>query len=123
MKVGITAEALNSGGAGIGTYTYNLIKNLNKINKFHICLLECENEEIFPNLDKIVISNPFNKISKLYLWHPYLSIKLNSQNYDLDIIHSLNQGPAFFKLKKQKYIITIHDILPVSYTHLRAHET
>ena len=119
MKIGITAEALNIGGAGIGTYTHNLIKNLNKINKIHTYLIECENEDVFPNLDKIIISNPFDKISKLYLWHPYLSIKLNSQNYDLDIIHSLNQGPAFFKLKKQKYIITIHDILPIVFPKVR----
>ena len=26
MKVGITAEALNNSGAGIGTYTYNLVE-------------------------------------------------------------------------------------------------
>ena len=119
MKVGITAEALNIGGTGIRTYTYNLIKNLNEVNKCHISLVESKNDIIFPHLNKIIIPNPLNKISKLYLWHPYLSIKLNSRNYNLDIIHSLNQGPAFFKLKRQKYIITVHDILPIVFPEVR----
>jgi len=119
MKVGITAEALSSKGAGIGTYDYNLIKNLNEFNECRFSLMLYENDILFPSIDKIIISNPFYKISKLYLWHPYLSIILNSKNYNLDIIHSLNQGPAFFKLKKQKYIITIHDILPIVFPRMR----
>lgn len=119
MKIGVTAEALNKNGAGIRTYTYNLIKCLNEYSSHQLYLLEYENDNVFPKLPRIIIPNPLSKISNLYLWHPYLTKKLNDGNYDLDIVHSLNQGPSFLRLKKQKYVITIHDILPLVYPRLR----
>jgi glycosyltransferase involved in cell wall biosynthesis len=119
MRVGITAEALNNNGSGIKTYSNYLIKKLNEIENLDICLIEYENCTAFPSLNKILISNPFSFISKLYLWHPYLTLKLNSNKYNLDIVHSLNTGPSFFKLKKQKYVITVHDLIPLVFPRTR----
>jgi len=119
MRVGITAEALNNNGSGIKTYSYYLIKKLNEIENLDICLIGYENDTTFPSLNKILISNPFSFISKLYLWHPYLTLKLNSKKYNLDIVHSLNTGPSFFKLNKQKYVITVHDLIPLVFPQTR----
>lgn len=122
MRVGITAEGLNSNGTGIKTYSYYLIKKLNEIKDLNICLIEYENDTTFPSLNRIVVSNPFSFISKLYLWHPYLAMKLNSRKYNLDIVHSLNTGPSFFKLKKQKYVITVHDLIPLVFPQTRPYK-
>ena len=54
MKVGITAEALSSKGAGIGTYDYNLIKNLNEFNECRFSLMLYENDILFLNWQKVV---------------------------------------------------------------------
>lgn len=122
MRVGITAEALNINGSGIKTYSYYLIKKLNEIKDINICLIGYENDTTFPSLNRIVVSNPFYFISKLYLWHPYLAMKLNSRKYNLDIVHSLNTGPSFFKLKKQKYVITVHDLIPLVFPQSRPYK-
>lgn len=122
MRIGITAEALNNNGSGIKTYSYYLIKKLSEVENLDICLIGYENDVAFPFLDKIIISNPFSFISKLYLWHPYLTMKLNFGRSNLDIVHSLNTGPSFFKLKKQKYIITVHDLIPLVFPQSRPYK-
>jgi len=118
MKVGLTGEALTAVGVGINTYTYNLVKELIKLYK-DIYLIEYSPDNVFNNIPKIIVPNPFQKFSRIYLWHPYLALKLNFNEYPLDIVHSLNQGPGIFKLKKQRYIITVHDLLPIVFPRVR----
>lgn len=119
MKVGVTAEGLNRAGAGITTYSYNLIKELIHTGDCEPCLIEYADSGSFPELPRMIVPNPLKKISNLYLWHPYLTKKLNDTGNQLDIVHSLNQGPSFFRLKKHKYVITIHDLLPLVHPGLR----
>jgi glycosyltransferase involved in cell wall biosynthesis len=119
MELGVTAEALIFKGTGLNTYSLNLIEHLSKIPTLSISLIVYDPDSKYSTLKRIIISNPFIKFSRLYLWHPYLTTRLNSKKYPLDIIHSLNAGPSFFKLKNQKYVITIHDLIPLIYPKTR----
>jgi hypothetical protein len=91
MKVGIIADRLNRPRTGIENYTYNLIKGFGKISdKEKIFLINYEDNNIFPNLNKIIVKNPLKNITKksYYFWHLYLQFKLKKNNLNLDIIHS-----------------------------------
>ena len=79
MKIGITSEQLNRPLTGRGYYIYNLINLLSKSDKNNIYLINYQITNRFPNLEHIIIPNPFKKISKSYkLWYFYLSIGLNN---------------------------------------------
>jgi len=110
MKVGIISAAANQqSSVGISNYTYNLIKELNKLNtdEGFLFLINHQSDTFFTN-NKIIINNIF-PVLKTYAWYPYLIRKL--RNRELDLIHNPAQVPTFFKLK-QKYVITIHDLTP-----------
>ena len=109
MKIGIISAQLNQQLTGVGNYTYNLIKELNKLDtdEGFLFLINYQNNTFFTN-DGIIVNNPFPAL-KTYAWHPYLIKKL--RRCKLDIIHNPAQIPTFFKSKK-KYILTIHDITP-----------
>ena len=108
MKVGIISEQLNQSLTGVGNYTYYLIKGLNKLDadKDFLYLITHRNNKFFAN-DEIIINNPF-PVLKTYAWYPYLIRKL--RNYKFDIVHNPTQFPTIFRLK-QKYIITVHDLI------------
>ena len=110
MKIGIISEPLNRSLTGVGNYTYNLIKELNKLNKTKesFYLINSEHDEFFTKINEIIIKNPF-KVLKTYAWYPFLVIKL--WDHDLDVIQNSSQVPTFLKFK-QKYIITVHDLTP-----------
>jgi glycosyltransferase involved in cell wall biosynthesis len=110
MKIGVIIGQLNPSLTGIGNYTYNLIKELNKLDadKDFLYLINYEHNRFFTNLKEVTINNPF-KVLKTYAWYPFLVIKL--RDHDLDVIHNPSQVPTFLKFK-QKYIITIHDLTP-----------
>ncbi|AEF97057.1 glycosyltransferase family 4 protein [Methanotorris igneus] len=114
MKIGIISDRLNRPLTGIGNYVYNLINELSKIDKGRIYLINYKENNLFPELNKIIIKNPFEKFPKkpFYFWHLYLNYYLNRKKLDLDIIHSPENIPIFVKLKYQKKIITVHDIIP-----------
>jgi len=116
VKLGIISEPLNKSLTGVGNYTYNLIRELlNIYTGKNIILINYKNCNNFIPVDKLIIGNPFEKISKTYLWYPYIF----ALNYikecfnNLDIIHNPYQAPTFFNLKKQKYIITVHDLIQI----------
>lgn len=108
MKIGVIIEPLNQSLTGVGNYTYNLIKELNKLDadKDFLYLINNRNNKFFAN-DEIIINNPF-PVLKTYAWYPYLIRKL--RNYKFDIVHNPTQFPTIFRLK-QKYIITVHDLI------------
>jgi len=115
MKVGIIADRLNRTLAGVGKYVYNLIKELSKINRENIFLINYINGSIF-NLNELIIKNPFDFLPKKYAyysWHLYLNYYFKNKRLDLDIIHSPENVTLFVKLKEgQKKVITVHDIMP-----------
>ena len=115
MKVGIVADRLNRPRSGIGNYIYYLIKEFAKTNENRekVYLINYEDNNIFPNLNKIIIENPLKNITKksFYFWHIYLQFRLKRNNLNLDIIHSPENATLFVKLK-QKKIVTVHDTTP-----------
>ncbi|AXI24803.1 glycosyl transferase family 1 [Methanofervidicoccus sp. A16] len=124
MKVGIISDRLNRTLAGVGRYIYNLIRELSKISKDDLFLINYIENNTF-NLNKIIINNPFNFLPKKYAyysWHIYLNYYLKSKKLDLDIIHSPENITLFIKLREnQKKVITVHDIMPYifnQYHHL-----
>ncbi|XRP97069.1 glycosyltransferase family 4 protein [Methanocaldococcus sp. 16A] len=113
MKVGIVSDRLNRTLTGVGNYVYNLIKELSKIDK-NIYLINYKENNLFPELNKIIIKNPFDIFPKkysYYFWHLYLNYYLNTEKIDLDIVHSPENVSLFIKFKKTKKIITIYDIM------------
>ncbi|HIQ39262.1 MAG TPA: glycosyltransferase family 1 protein [Methanothermococcus okinawensis] len=112
MKVGVIADRLNRPLTGIGYYVYRLIYGLSKLFD-DIYLINYDKNNIF-QLNEIFIKNPINfkYLKSFYFWHIYLNYYLNHNKLDLDIIHSPENASLFVKLKYQKKVITIHDIIP-----------
>jgi len=117
MKVGIISDRLNRTLTGVGNYVYNLIKELSKIYKDNLFLINYTENNMFNDINKIIINNPFNFLPgkySYYFWLIYLNYYLmkNNKVVDLDIIHSPENVALFIKLKGQKKVITVHDIMP-----------
>jgi len=112
MKVGIISERLNRPMTGVGTYTYNLIKEISKICPIDcIYLIDYTNHKELNLLNKIIIGSFVARFpKKSYIWHLYSQFKLRKNNYDLDIIHSPENSTLVTKLIFPKKIITVHDI-------------
>lgn len=106
MKVGIIADRLNRPRTGIGNYIYNLTKEFAKTNenRERVCLISYEDSDLFPNLNKIIIKNPFKNITNksFYFWHIYLQFKFKKIDFNLDTIHSPENATPFVKLKPKK---------------------
>ncbi|ABR55980.1 MAG: hypothetical protein PWP15_87 [Methanothermococcus sp.] len=117
MKIGIISDRLNRPLTGIGNYVYNLINELSKIDKENICLINYEENNLFPDLNRIFIKNPFEEFPKrpFYFWHLFLNYYLNKKKLDLDIIHSPENSSLFTKLKNQLKIITVYDVIPLQF--------
>jgi len=114
VKIGIISDILNRPSlTGVGNYTYNLIKALSKINKKDIYLIDYKNNELFQEMNKIIIKNPIEDFFKksYYFWHLYLNYKFSRKKIDLNIIHS-PEGTLFTELKHYKKIITAYDVMP-----------
>ena len=121
MKVGIISDRLNRPLTGVGNYVYNLINELSKIDNENIYLINYKENNLFPELNKIIIKNPFKKFPKkysYYFWHLYLNYYINHKKLDLDIIHSPENASLFINLKNKKKIITIHDIMPFYFPNM-----
>ncbi len=107
MKIGIISDVLNFKLTGIGNYTFQLIKGLNKtISGNKPILINYTTHKLdLPN-PNCLINNPF-PINRTYFWYPYLTFKL--AHHDFDIIHNPSQVPAFFRFP-QPSVMTMHDI-------------
>ncbi|AKB46557.1 Glycosyltransferase [Methanosarcina sp. Kolksee] len=117
MKVGIISESLGRRTTGVGTYTFNLIKEVSQIcPKESISLIDYADHEGFNHLNKSIVGpfvNSFPK--KSYIWNLYLQLKLRSNDLDIDIIHSPENASLFTKLQDQKKVITAHDNMAYSF--------
>lgn len=113
MKIGIDARAAKwYRGTGIGTYSYQLIHSLNKIDNFNDYLL------FVPDDCKLAI--PFKENFHIK------SIKQDSQNNfwnevdnpnklidkSLDIYHVPQNGIGLPSKKTCPFVITLHDVIP-----------
>ncbi len=110
-KIGIDGRPLTEKRAGIGNYTYEIIKNLNEIDK--------ENEYYIYSNKEIVLdfelNNNFHKCSSKFkigtIWL-YFILPLKLKKDQIDIFwgtqHCLPKRTDY--TKKMKYILTIHDL-------------
>ncbi|MDD3245400.1 MAG: glycosyltransferase family 1 protein [Methanosarcina sp.] len=124
MKLGVISATLNEDFTGVPNYTYNLISELdNLMGKDSLHMINYQDDPFFKNIHKFIIKNPLGYLSKLfplssYFWYTYLGMKLNAQNFDLDIVHNPYQVPTLFKFKKQKYVVTVHDLMQVMFPEM-----
>lgn len=111
MKIGIIVERLNQPLTGIGNVVYHLVKELSKYYNHELFLINYKKLEDSPT-NHILIKNPFEKISKTYLWYPYAFLKLKRKYKGLDVIHNPSQVPTIFNSKDQRYVVTVYDLTP-----------
>ncbi|OGE11121.1 hypothetical protein A3A60_03360 [Candidatus Curtissbacteria bacterium RIFCSPLOWO2_01_FULL_42_26] len=109
MKIGIDARFVGPEGTGLGTYTQNLIENLQKIdykNQYSI-FLRASNWQYLK-----ITNNNFSKVLANIAWYSLAEqIKMpaifTSQNLDLLHVPHFNM-PILYK---GKFIVTIHDLI------------
>lgn len=113
MKIGIDARAAKwYRGTGIGTYTYQLINCLNRIDNINNYLL------FTPDNSKCTISlkNNFkiNSITKKLggdFWNE-INIPNILEHRDIELYHIPQNGVGLPYDKKCNFVITLHDIIP-----------
>lgn len=112
MKIGIDGRAAKwYRGSGIGTYTYqllNFIKKLDKENEYLIIWPDsCETEFVLAqNININLLPQQLDKF-----WEEIMIKEIILQN-DIDIYHVPQNGIGLPLSKKCSYIITLHDIIP-----------
>lgn len=112
MKIGIDGRAAKwYRGSGIGTYTYqllNYIKKLDKENEYLIIWPD-KSETEFVSAENININLLPQQIDKF--WEEIMIKEIIIKN-DIDIYHVPQNGIGIPLSKKCSYIITLHDIIP-----------
>ncbi|WAM30779.1 hypothetical protein OTJ99_001557 [Caldicellulosiruptor naganoensis] len=112
MKIGIDGRAAKwYRGSGIGTYTYqllNYIKKLDKQNEYLIIWPD-KSEIEFVSAENININLLPQQQDKF--WEEIMIKEIIIQNA-IDIYHVPQNGIGLPLSKKCSYIITLHDIIP-----------
>ena len=117
LRIGITTDAIDDGGAGIGVYIRNLIENISKLDKANEYFLihnRKNSDKIYKlGLKEIIIPSPKipfgREIRKVFL----MPIKL--RKYKLDIVHETSQIGPFFLPSNYKRVVTVHDLIALIY--------
>ncbi|MFU0824907.1 glycosyltransferase family 4 protein [Clostridium sp.] len=113
MKIGIDSRAANwYRGTGIGTYTYQLINSLNKIDFFNeyllfmpkdgTCDIRFNNNYKIKNISQDMKGNFWDEVN----------IPNILKSKDMDLYHVPQNGIGLPKEKTCPFIITLHDIIP-----------
>jgi len=107
-KIAIITDAIDDGGAGIGTYVENLVNGLG--NEFDYYLVHHKKSDFYRGKKHIIVkipNIPFGReIRKLLL----MPLVLNKHKFDA--VHETTQiGPFLFG--KYKKILTIHDLAAI----------
>lgn len=114
MKIGLTTSTIDGNRVGIGTYSYNLVKNLTKIDKKneYILIHQCHtNDNIYKENKELIIPYPRIPLKKTIGDNIILARKL--RKHDFDIVHDLSQVSPFLFSSPFKKILTIHDLIPI----------
>jgi glycosyltransferase involved in cell wall biosynthesis len=115
MKIGIDARgAILYRGTGIGTYTYQLIKNLNLIDKRNgyrffwpgdeFQDLDISNDEIFQSIEA----------KKDKFWEE-VHVPTRVEQEKIDIFHVPQNGIGLPRTKGCLQVATVHDLIPYIY--------
>ncbi|MDF2884398.1 MAG: glycosyl transferase [Clostridiaceae bacterium] len=113
MKIGIDARASKwYRGTGIGTYTYQLINSLNKLDNINSYLLfmpeNCVSKIKFNK--NFHISN-INEQGKSSFWDE-VNIPNILYDKDIELYHIPQNGVGLPNEKNCKFVITLHDVIP-----------
>lgn len=113
MKIGIDSRAANwYRGTGIGTYSYQLINSLNKIDSLNDYLLFMpQSAKCDINFNKNFSIKNITQNMKGNFWDE-VNIPNILKNQDIDLYHVPQNGVGLPKNKICPFIITLHDIIP-----------
>ncbi len=114
MKIGLITSAMDGNRAGIGSYSYNLVSNLTRIDKNNEYVLIHRypaNDVIYKVNKELIIPYPRIPFENTIGNNIILSRKL--RNHDFDIVHDLSQISPFLFNSPFKKILTIHDLTPI----------
>lgn len=126
MKIGIITDFVDGNLGGIGTYTHNLVQQLNEIdefNKYYLIHGESKDIQIYKTNEEILVKKySFSKGSRS-IWRYFSTpLKLKSMN-QLDIVHDTYEiGPLSFKMPFKR-IITVHDLSPFLFPNTFSYST
>lgn len=114
MKVGIDGRAAKwYRGTGIGTYTYQLISSLNKIDKLNDYLLfmpESSNVDI--SFNKNFNIRNISEGNRSNFWDE-VNIPNILVDKDIQVYHVPQNGVGLPKDRNCPFIITLHDVIPL----------
>lgn len=122
MEIGIVSSSIDKFSGGIGVYTYQLIKNLNQMDKenqyYPIHYLK-KNIDIYnQNSDVIIPKNRFIRgIGSDMFWR-YFTLPFSLKKYPMDIVHDPYELGAFTFGGPSRKIITLHDLTPLLFPDL-----
>ena len=123
MDIGIVSSFVDEMSGGIGIYTYNLINNLNKIDKkndYHLIHYKKKDMEIYTNNNDVIIpkySFMEKMIGSYSIWRYYI-LPRKMKNLEMDIVNDPYElGPLSFNMPFKK-IVTIHDLSPILFPKL-----
>lgn len=116
MKIGILTDSIDGKFMGIGTYTYNLIRELNRLSDTDTLYLihhTPSDLDIYAQNEEILIDRRSFRYGADLCWRFIESpLRLRSHDY-LDLVHDpYGIGPLTFSMPFSK-VITIADIIPV----------
>jgi len=111
LKIGIITSPIDEGHPSYTVYTYNLIKNLNlldKENEYYLIHHTKMDLDIYKSNKEIIVPLPsFKPLKGLFWRYALLPKKLKTQN--LDLVHD-PRGIGLFSFDMPfKRVITIHD--------------
>lgn len=113
MKVGIDGRAAKwYRGTGIGTYTYEVINNINKTDSSNDYLIFLPDTASFDiNLNNNFELRNINVNSRNNFWDE-VNIPNILKDNEVDLYHVPQNGVGLPTDKKCKFMITLHDIIP-----------
>jgi glycosyltransferase involved in cell wall biosynthesis len=113
MKIGIDSRAAKwYRGTGIGTYSYQLINSLNKIDKFNDYLLFMPNNSCCDvNFNSNFSIRNITQDMQGNFWDE-VNIPNILKSEDIDIYHVPQNGIGLPNEKTCPFVITLHDIIP-----------
>ncbi len=113
MKIGFISDSIEKKSAGIGNYSFNLLREFSRTNN-EIYLIDWQEKECLNQFceKQIIIPNkwPFN-LFKTFSWHLSLLKKVSDINIDLDILFN----PSFFPNvigKAKNFCYVVYDMTP-----------
>lgn len=113
MNIGIDSRAARwYRGTGIGTYTYQLINSLNKVDATNQYLLFMpDNKESIINLNSNFRVNGITEDRRDNFWDE-INIPNILENSDIDLYHVPQNGVGLPDKKNCCFVITLHDVIP-----------